>query len=71
MFRNMQLFLIGFNEVQNPLVLICKVKFYLNPLALINVYLLYQGNDNPAFQMIYILIFQECPQIRIIRSNPV
>ena len=44
---NTQLWLVGFYEVQYPLVLVCKVKFYFNSFFLINANLFYQGKRHP------------------------
>ena len=68
---NTQLWLVGFYEVQYPLVLVCKVKFYFNSFFLINANLFYQGNNNTALQMVDILILQKCLQVRVSGSDAV
>lgn len=68
---NTQLWLVGFYEVQYPLVLVCKVKFYFNSFFLINANLFYQGNNNTAPQMVDILILQKCLQVRVSGSDTV
>lgn len=45
---NTQLRMVRFDKVQNPLVLVCKVKFYINLFSLVNVNLFNQGNNNTA-----------------------
>ena len=60
--------LIVFDKLNNTLVLVGKVKLNCNLVVFVDVYGINQFYQKPTVKAFYILMFQECCQIRVVVS---
>ena len=61
--------LVVFDKLNNTLVLVGKVKLNCNLVVVVDVYSINQFYQKPTVKAFYILMFQECCQIRVVASH--